>query len=176
MIAMRQVSEEVLVTEAELTTVGREEIELLKQSARRNARKRIRLCAHPDVSARVHEMVIVHSNEAYVRPHKHLNKSESFHIIEGQVDVIVFTEEGVVKEITRIGDPSSGEKFYCRISDSRYHTLLIESDVVVFHETTSGPFNKADTVLAPWAPAEDDLPAVKQFMDGLREVIGGKVA
>lgn len=35
-------------------------------------------------------MLIVMAKGSYIRPHKHKNKSESFHIIEGLLDVIVF--------------------------------------------------------------------------------------
>lgn len=173
MIPMRRVSEEVFYTDTALTTVGPEELELLKREAQRTRRKRIRLCAHADVAEAVHEMVIVHSNEAYVCPHKHLKKSESYHVIEGLIDVVVFNEAGQVTEVTRIGESGSGEPVYCRISDDVFHSLLIVSAWVVFHETTSGPFRKTDTIYAPWAPAEEDPEAVRRFLEQLQHQLGG---
>ena len=156
---------EVLVAEEPIVQVSRADVEFLKASAAQNERKRIRLCTHPDVDDRLHEMLIVHAKEAYVRPHKHLNKTESVHIIEGLVDVIVFDDVGNIIEVIRMGDYASGHRFYYRMSGPYYHTLLIRSDVLVFHETTNGPFRREDTVFAPWAPDEADLAARKAFME-----------
>ena len=66
----------------------------LKRAAEENARRRVRLCAHHSRDDRLHEMLIVHTHDTYVRPHKHLGKSESFHIIEGDVDVVAGGEVG----------------------------------------------------------------------------------
>jgi len=48
-----------------------------------------------------------------------------------------------------------------------FHTLIIRSDVLVFHETTNGPFDRKDTVFAPWAPEDDDVDSVSIFMADL---------
>ena len=156
---------EVLVADEPIVQVSRADVEFLKASAAQNERKRIRLCTHPHVDDRLHEMLIVHAKEAYVRPHKHLNKTESVHIIEGLVDVIVFDDVGNIIEVIRMGDYASGYRFYYRMSSPYYHTLLIRSDILVFHETTNGPFDPADTVFAPWAPAESDRDACAVFME-----------
>jgi len=112
-------------------------------------------------------MLIVHAKNTYVRPHKHLNKSESFHIIEGSADVIIFNEEGSIIEVIEMGDFKSGKQFYYRLSEPYYHTLLIHCDFLVFHETTSGPFNRSDTVFASWSPSEEDTNGVNIFMESL---------
>jgi cupin fold WbuC family metalloprotein len=139
----------------------------LKQEAAENARKRIRLCAHHGVDDRLHEMLIVHTNDTYVRPHKHLGKSESFHVIEGEVDVVLFDDEGGVTDFIPMGAFASGRPFFYRIAEPRFHTLLIRSDVLVFHETTGGPFRRDDTVFAPWAPEDGDAAAVTRFLADL---------
>ena len=56
----------------------------------------MRLCAHPAVDDRLHEMVIAMARETYVRPHKHVNKSESVHVIEGLADAVLFDDAGNV--------------------------------------------------------------------------------
>jgi len=85
---------------------------------------------------------------------KHLNKVESFHIVEGKVDVVIFDEAGNITEVVGLGDPSTGRNFYYRLSDSRFHTLVIRGGFLVVHEVTNGPYRKEDTVLAPFAPTE----------------------
>ena len=98
-----------------------------------------------------------------------MNKSESYHVIEGLAFVVTYTEEGLVSTMTKIGEYQSGERFYYRTEDDVYHSLLIASECLVFHETTRGPFHREDTVYAPWAPAENDVPAVGKFLDRLRD-------
>jgi cupin fold WbuC family metalloprotein len=161
----KALSPEVLVANEPIVQVSRADVEFLKAGAAQNERKRIRLCAHPGMEDRLHEMLIVHTKEAYVRPHKHLNKTESVHIIEGLVDVIIFDEAGNISEVISMGDYASGHRFYYRMSGPYYHTLLIRSDVLVFHEITNGPFERAETIFAPWAPVETDHRARDLFME-----------
>lgn len=162
---VKEISEEIFFAEELIVTVDARTVEFLKQKASQNKRKRVRLCVHKDTNALVHEMIIVHSRGIYVEPHKHMNKSESFHVIEGSADLFFFDEEGEVVKVISMGERSSGKIFYYRVSDPIYHTLIVTSDIVVFQETTKGPFNRADTVWAPWAPSENDEATVKVFME-----------
>ena len=163
-INVTEVNEEVLFTVDSITTVDRGDIESLKAKALRNERERVRFCSHRSVQDPVHEMLIVHTKGTYVRPHKHPNKSESFHIIEGNLDIVVFGDAGEPRKVIRLGDYSSGENFFWRLSDSYYHTVIPRSDVVVFHETTNGPFERASSnVPAPWSPEEHDHAAVEEY-------------
>src|SRR5580704_9266068 len=92
-------SAEVLYADERIVTIDAADIADLAGAAAVNPRRRIRVCAHRSVDDRLHEMVIVHTKDTYVRPHKHLGKAESFHVIEGEVDVVVFDEHGAVDEV-----------------------------------------------------------------------------
>ncbi|HVZ23104.1 MAG TPA: WbuC family cupin fold metalloprotein [Vicinamibacterales bacterium] len=164
-------SAEVLYATDRIVTVDRAAVEELKRAASRNPRGRIRLCAHPDVDDRLHEMLIVHNRQAYVRPHKHLGKSESFHVIEGDVDVVIFDDDGAVADVIPMGAYGSGRAFFYRIATPIYHTLLIRSDVLVFHEATNGPFDRADTMFAPWAPEDSHPQEVQVFLTRVNQVV-----
>ena len=166
----KTISDEVVVADEGIVAVGWQLLQELKQRAGGNVRQRIRLCAHTDVADLLHEMFIVHAKRAYIRPHKHLNKSESYHLIEGAVDCVVFDEAGRVTEVVPMAASPSKRAFFCRVPDGCYHTLLIRSDTAVFHETTRGPFNRADTVFAPWAPEEGDHQAVGVFLEQLAQM------
>ncbi len=157
-------NEEVVFADDKIVKVGAEDVAFLKEKAMGNKRRRMRLCTHQSIEDKVHEMLILHEKDTYVRPHKHLNKSESFHIIEGIGDIILFNEEGCISEIIRMGDYSSAYKFYYRISAPYYHTLLIRSEFLIFHETTNGPFKRSDTIFPSWAPDEEDGVGQKSFM------------
>jgi len=164
-------NEEVLFVEDRVIYLKSTDIQSLKNRAAGNARSRVRLCAHRDTKDAMHEMLIVHTRDCYVRPHKHLGKPESFHIVEGTADVVVFEDNGSLCQVIPMGDYASGRAFYYRISEPLYHTVLIRSAVLAFHEATTGPFNREDTIFAPWAPEEYDTAGYKAFMDSLRQTV-----
>lgn len=163
----RAVNPEVLYSEVTITTTDRSDIDLFKQLSSHNPRKRVRLCAHSSPDDRLHEMLIVHERSAYVRPHKHPGKTESTHIIEGLVDVVVFDDEGRIARVISMGDYASGRTFYYRMAVPVFHTLIIRSDVLVFHETTNGPFDRCDTVFAAWSPEDGDANSISNFIADL---------
>lgn len=164
-------NDEVVYFDDQIVKISDRDVAALKQKAKINARHRMRICTHRDVNDDIHEMIIVHCRDVYVKPHKHLNKIESFHILEGLADIIMFDDEGGVSDIIPMGDYASGKIFYYRISDPIYHTLVVRSEVFVFHEITNGPFKKFDTQFAPWAPQETDGPGVKKFMEDLSKLV-----
>jgi cupin fold WbuC family metalloprotein len=164
---LKEFNKEVLYIDQDITQVSKADIEILKQKALSNDHKRIRLCSHRNVNDSLHEMLIIHTKDTYVRPHKHLNKSESLHVIEGSVDIVILDEQGEVTEIIPMSKYPSGRAFYYRMGTALYHTLLIRSDFLVFHEITKGPFHKSDTVFAPWAPQESDPEACRKYIQNL---------
>ena len=169
---IKQINEEVLYAQDRIVKVGRAEIEMLKERVLQNERHRIRLCAHdsPDSSG-VHEMFVALTRESYVKPHKHVGKSESFHIIEGSADLAVFDDSGNVTEVIRLGDYLSGHRMYYRMSQPYFHTPLVTSEVLVFHEITDGPFSRSDTEFASWAPDDADGAAGREYVAQLQETI-----
>jgi cupin fold WbuC family metalloprotein len=158
-------SDEVLYARGSIVDVDRGDIDALISQAESNPRRRIRICAHPDAADPLHEMLIVHARDTYVRPHKHLGKSESFHVVAGIVDVVLLDDDGRFARVIPMGEYGSGRAFFYRLSTACYHTLRITANFAVFHETTSGPFRREDTVFAPWAPAESELEAVRAYQE-----------
>ena len=163
-------NEEVLYATDDVIHVDAKDIKDLIEASKSNERKRIRLCTHNSVEDSLHEMFIIHKRDTYIRPHKHLNKIESFSVIEGEADVILFDNDGNVTDRIDLGDYASGKKFYQRINDSLFHTLIIRSEVFVFHEVTNGPFLKEQTKFADWAPEENDKDLVLNFMNRLKNL------
>jgi cupin fold WbuC family metalloprotein len=164
-------SKAVLAPDADVVQAGDEEILALRRLADEAPLGRARLCAHRDPSDPLHEMLIVLVRSTYVRPHRHPGKTESFHVVEGLVDVPLFDEHGQLTEIVRLGAHGSGRPFYYRLNVPSFHTVVVRSDAVVLHETTNGPFDPADTVFAPWAPDPDDEPAARSYAERLDERI-----
>lgn len=166
----KRTGSEVVVADDSVVQLGRGDVTEMTIEAAKTERSRIRFCAHAGVDDWLHEMFIVHQKGTYIPPHKHLNKCESAHIIDGSVTCVVFDEAGAVVRAIPMGDYQSGRDFYYRMSQPYYHTLLIHSDWVIFHETTTGPFNRDETVFAPWAPAADDVEGQRQFMARLQAI------
>ena len=165
---MRLESDEVYYPDGGVVHAGPREVHALKEAAERNARRRSRLCAHPGPDDVLHEMLIVHDRSCYVRPHRHLGKSESLLLLEGELDAIFFDDAGTVTERRAMAAYGGTGEFYYRIPERVWHTLVIRSPWVVFLEVTSGPFRREQTEFAPWAPHGEDPHAVARFIDGLR--------
>jgi cupin fold WbuC family metalloprotein len=163
-VNLRKVNDEVFVALDAIVKFGDEEIAFLKRTALASPRQRARICAHRTNEDALHEMIIAISAASYIHPHRHIGKSESFHIVEGEVDVAVFDEVGKVVDVIELGATGSGRRFYYRLSESAFHTLLIRSDCLVVHEVTNGPFAKDRTVLAPFAPPEEQQEAARDYM------------
>lgn len=164
-------SHEVLVARDEVVVLARDDVADLKERASSSPRKRSRICAHGDTSDPLHEMLIALDRETYIRPHKHEGKSESFHLVDGSVDVVIFDDQGCVEEVVSMGDYRSGRSFYYRLNVSAFHTVIVKSDVAVLHETTNGPFDRSDTLDATWAPPEQDLPGRQAFARSLDDEV-----
>ncbi|MDE2223604.1 MAG: WbuC family cupin fold metalloprotein, partial [Candidatus Omnitrophica bacterium] len=100
-MAYRKFNDEVFYPADKFVTIDGTDLAFLKAEAMKNLRRRMRLCAHQTVDDRIHEMFIVHTRDAYVRPHKHLNKTESFFLLEGEVEVVFFDDDGgIIRKVT----------------------------------------------------------------------------
>jgi cupin fold WbuC family metalloprotein len=144
--------------------VGPGEIAFLKERAAESPRLRSRICLHENVSAPVHEMVIVHHRSCYVRPHRHPRKPESLTVLEGDAVALFFDDGAGIASAQRLAPDAAT---MCRVPVNAWHGLVIESEWFVFYEVSAGPFVPGSTEFAPWAPPEND-PAASAFLAGLR--------
>ena len=154
-------------------TIKKKDMEFLKSEAEKAQTKRARFCTHTSPEDKIHDMLIVLDKDTYVRPHKHF-KPESGHVIEGTADLIFFDEQGNITKVVQLDSSSSGKDFYYRINSPVYHTQIVTSNQFVFHESTSGPFIREETVYAPWAPADSDKKTVEDYINALKEKIKEK--
>ena len=150
--------------ESDIIVIGPQELDQVKQMAEQSPLRRARLCLHQDHNSLVQEMVIALFQDSYVRPHRHRDKSESFHVIEGRLAVLLFDDTGKLTRRVELGPPGSAQASLYRLSSSLWHTAVPLSSYVVFHETTSGPFSKGDTEYAEWAPNGEDHEAALEYV------------
>lgn len=127
------------------------------------------LCLHHDPRDPVHEMLNVFSRGFYAAPHRHPSKCETKTILRGRLLVVLFDEAGRVSRRITLGDPATGIRCV-RLEANIYHTNLPLDDIVVFLETTSGPYlGPEGSEFAPWAPNETDAGAAaykRELEDG----------
>ncbi len=160
---------DVIFLNQDIVEVGQEWLEKLKDEAARSKNKRARLCLHKTHEDAVQEMVIVFCRNSLVRPHRHTNKSESFHIIEGNLIVILFNDEGKVTQHIEMGAPQSGKTCLYRIASSVWHTVIPLSDFVAVHEVAAGPFAKDTNNFPDWASENEEQ--LKAFLGEIKATL-----
>jgi hypothetical protein len=62
----------------------------------------------------------------------------------------------------------SGKAFYYRLMEPAFHTVFVHTPFALFHETTNGPFDPADTEFPAWAPPEGESNVVA-YVERLRK-------
>lgn len=150
-----------------ITTVDNSIAKKLAGMASKNTLKRSRVCFHETSTSNLQEMQIHVCDGSYIRPAKHLKKRESLLVIEGLAKQILFDDYGKITDIVELGPISSGRKYYYRLNQPVFHTLVLESSDFLFHEVTTGPFIPSETVEPSWSPKaenKDDCRAFMQFL------------
>jgi cupin fold WbuC family metalloprotein len=147
-------SNEVYYSNELISLVDIKIIERLKSIIVKDRLNKIRLCLHKSKHELVHEMLIIHSKDAYVRPHKHSIKLESITVIEGYALYVEFDDCGGILRSVGLGPYGKGVHFL-KSFENKYHMLIVESEYFVFQEVTQGPFGVNSSIFPEWAPDKD---------------------
>ena len=150
-----------------IVLISKRNLEFLKKS-KNQKNKKSRICIHSSDKENIHEMMVFHKRDAYVRPHKHLNKLESFFVISGEITLVIFNAFGRPIKKIEMGDYFSGKIFFYKMKKNYYHTQIIKKDTI-FKEVTNGPFIKSKTLNAKWSPKEQDKDKVKNYLTHLKK-------
>lgn len=134
----------------------------LKTESSQRGNTNIRLCLHSSPDADFHSMLILEYQGGFYPPHKHLNKGESFHIIEGRLGVFAFNGEGVIVDAVSL---SPDEILIYRIELGMFHCIRPLTEFVIYHESKPGPFlGTADSIIPDWAPNIDDEQKFDEYL------------
>lgn len=166
---IQQIAPDVFASRGPRAAASGDLIPFLKEHATASARMRARWCAHPSTDSAVHEMVIALANGAYIPPHRHPGRSESIHVLEGTGALVFFDDSGTPQNAIPLVPPSGQGIFFHRIDEPIFHTVLVFSQHLVFHETIQGPFIKRAPERVPWAPSEDDADGIRAWLRGLHQ-------
>ena len=157
---------EVLVASGDVTLIGATELEKVKHMALASSSGRARICAHRTSADALHEMLIAMRGRRYVRPHAHYGKSESFHMIEGELTIVLFANDGRIQQLVDLS-AKGGDTLYYRLSSPTVHTVVLRTELAVFHETTNGPFVPRDAYFPAWSPDERNTSGASAFLERL---------
>lgn len=163
-LPLKKINDEVFVATDDIVRIDARAVEFIRACAMRNRRGRARICAHKQPTDTLHEMLIGIRADSYIRPHRHHGKVESFHLVEGAADVVILDDAGGIDDVIELG---AERNFYYRLDTPKYHTLLVNTPVLVIHEITNGPFDPAQSDHAAFAPAEGEA-AAAGYIDNLR--------
>ena len=172
MLNLEKLSAEVFVARDPIVCWGAADLEFIRQAAKNSPRRRARICAHKANDDTLHEMLIALVSGGYIRPHKHLQKAESFHVLEGDIDVFIFETNGTLARVIPLSGSNAKKSFYYRLPPNIYHTVLVRSELAIIHEVTNGPFDPESTIQAPFAPVEIDATSASAYMERITREAG----
>jgi cupin fold WbuC family metalloprotein len=140
-----------LITDALFETVA--------ASAAASPRRRINHNFHSGPEDNPHRFVNLLLRGTYIRPHRHSDppKSETFLVLEGEAQVVLFDDSGAVTARHHLGAASeNGRVWGIDIPPGVWHTILPRSARAVCFEVKPGPWEpSSDKEFASWAPAEN---------------------
>ncbi len=139
----------------------------LAARATASPRRRAHFNVHAEAADVVQRFFVAVDRDSYIRPHRHLTKSELAIVVRGAFDVITFDERGTItgRQGVGTGTPLIGFE----MPRATWHTLVAREDGSTFLEIKEGPYDPATaSEFAPWSPPEGD-PASHDFLRRLRD-------
>ena len=154
-----------------IVTYNKTIISKLKKLADRSKNKRSRVIIHLDRNSKVNEMIICLKKDSYIQPHIHpTGKTESYHVIEGKMNIYIFNQKGKILKIVKMGDHKKGSIFYYRMNKGIFHMPVATSKYCVYHEVFAGPFKKSkDVRYSVWSPDQNEKISVGKFLKKVKK-------
>ncbi|MBI4445907.1 MAG: cupin fold metalloprotein, WbuC family [Acidobacteria bacterium] len=150
----------------DVSWINREVVQQLIRLSRDNGNCNARICLHTTPEASFHEMVILeYRDHHYYRPHKHLSKGESCHLMQGEIAMFAFDDAGEVLHVSLLGE---GRDLICRVGANQWHTVIPISEYVIYHEAKPGPFlGERDSIYPDWCPDGSDKEEARTYIENL---------
>ena len=143
------VTDTVYRSNRQLVTVCIEQLQPIIKAAIRSPLKRARLCCHDGPEEKLQEMFIALARGVDIEESVHLRKDESLTVIDGNGKYIFPNEDGSTRKVIELGpfkqNSEEDHHFFSRINRYVPHKIHVESEVLLIHEATTGPFYKSDT-------------------------------
>lgn len=153
-----------------LTPVVRVNQKLIKRVVKRAklaSAGRARVLLHLGRNDTLHEMLIALPKRSCDVPHINFKSGKSFHVLQGEMSLIIFSLKGKKAKCVKIGARTSSRCFMVRLNKPFWHTIIPHTKTVVFIETILGPFT--GNRFATWCPKKNSQ-GWKTFADSLRRM------
>ena len=167
-LVLEQEGADVFYANGRCRYINREIMDWVRSKAAASVRKRSRICFHDSTSSAIHEMLIAHHLDTYVRPHKHFKTEASLLAMAGDAVVVAFTDAGEIDWVRKLSSAADEAPAFIRIPRNTYYAILVRSEWLVFLETMAGPFDRAASEFGAWSPAGETGPAIERYMQELR--------
>lgn len=136
--------------------IDKEWLTRLKQEADHSPKHLSRLCMHRDTQDVVQEMVLAFTRNCLISPNSTSGKSESLTVVEGEMLLVLFDDNGQVLDRIEMGPVGSHKAFMYRLCSACWHTMIPLTDHVIVHECIEGPFVKSTASLPGWIPTKSE--------------------
>lgn len=148
------------------------QLEELARQAAQSPRGRAHLNVHDSADDLVQRFFVAVEPRSYIRPHRHRTRSELLTVVRGRFDVLIFEDDGRLRERHVAGEGTGVVAF--ETPPDTWHTLISVAPGSVFLEVKQGPYEPATAVeFASWAPPEGD-PEAARLLKTLRNVASGQ--
>lgn len=136
-------------------------------------RRRTHHNLHASPNDLVQRFVVVAQSDTYIRPHRHMTKSELCTLVRGRFEVVEFDADGTITGRSVIGEGTPNLAY--ELPSQTWHTLLALTDGAAFVEVKEGPYDPATAAeFARWAPEEGG--AIADFQRWVRTApVGARV-
>lgn len=159
---------EVYFTETDQPRIDDCRLSELEDLARASIRGRARLCLHQTHEDILQEMIIALCTGAYIPPHRQFGKTKSYVVLKGSIGVGFFSPEGEIEEFLTMSPLGQNATSVIRFPTERWHTVVSISEIAIYIEVVSGPYDSAETEIAPWAPNEAEGALADSFVRRLQ--------
>lgn len=145
----------------------------LISEAKRSSRKRQHRNIHSSFDDRCQRLMNAIGTDSYIAPHRHQidPKSECLIAAKGLFAAIIFSDDGVVKQIVCFGSEKyKNVNLGLELPSGTWHTVLALKDGSILFEVKEGPFDSSRAKeYAPWAPPEETIES-QDYLCQLREL------
>jgi len=150
-------------------------LDQLSLEASGSDRLRKNLNLHDDYADPCQRLFIAMEPGTYIRPHRHTAppKPECFMAVRGKLALVVFDDDGEVKQVVCFGDGC--DTLAIDLPAGVWHSIIVLESGSIFFETKPGPYvAMSDKDFAPWAP-EENSPEFGSYLSVLTETVSNMV-